>query len=371
MTTVRALEQGDLQPVANLLVRTFQRQDAPASSEMADYLGQLLLDLPDRDPEINSLVHVSDEGQINGFIGVFTQLMEVDGRVLRAAMGNSFAVDPDTRDPMVGARLLRAYFRGPQDITISDRCNAISAGMWRGMGGSSLPTYSMEWSRTLRPVSAATARVRSRLKLRRATSPLTSALDGLVQGYAKRRGKTQWQTPALPSRPPGLSRRDATDADLMIAIPELVSGSRLHPVWSEAGLQTLLKHSARKNELGETIRQVIYDRTGRLIGAYIYYLEALGFARVLHVLSAKGMADPVLAILLADAAERGAVAIGGRAQADMLEPLMDRHAVLSGEHRCVFGASDPAVLNAVAQGDAVIGGMVGEFWTRLNGDRLH
>jgi hypothetical protein len=371
MTIVRPLDRPDLRPVANLLVRTFQERDEPATQEMADYLGQLLLDLPDRDPEINSLVHVDDDGQVNGFIGVFTQLMEVDGRVLRAAMGNSFAVDPGAHDPMIGARLLRAYFRGPQDITISDRCNAISVSMWRGMGGSSLPTYSMEWRRTLRPVSAATSRVRSRLKLRRATAPLTSALDGVVQRYARRRGKPQWETPTLPLRPPGLSRRDATDADLLTAIPELVSQSRLHPVWSEAGLQTLLAHSARKSELGETVRQVIHDRSGRLVGAYLYYVEAHGFAQVLHVLSAKGMAEPVLDILLADAAERGAVAIGGRAQANLLEPLMDRHAVLSGEYRCVFGASDPAVLDAVSRGDAVVGGMVGELWTRLNGDGLN
>src|SRR5688572_7524464 len=133
MSVVRPLEHADLQSVANLLVRTFQGRKEPATPEMADYLGQLLLDLPDRDPEINSLVHVSDEGKITGFIGAFTQLMEVDGRVLRAAMGNSFAVDPEGRDPTVGARLMRAYFRGPQDITISDRCNATSVGMWRGM----------------------------------------------------------------------------------------------------------------------------------------------------------------------------------------------------------------------------------------------
>jgi hypothetical protein len=338
---------------------------------MVDYLGQLLLDLPDRDPDINSLVHVDEGGQVNGFIGVFTQLMELDGRVLRAAMGNSFAVDPKAHDPLIGARLLRAYFRGPQDITISDRCNSISVGMWRGMGGRSLPTYSMEWHRTLRPVSAATARLRNRLKLRRATASVTSVLDRVVQRYARRRGKVQWEMPALPLRPPGLSRRDATDADLLAAIPALVAEARLHPVWSQAGLQTLLQHSARKSEFGETVRQVIHDRSGRLVGAYVYYVEAHGFAQVLHVLSAKGMAEPVLDILLADAAERGAVAIGGRAQENLLEPLMDRHAVLSGEYRCVFGSSDPAVLDAVSHGDAVVGGMVGELWTRLNGDGLN
>lgn len=370
MTLVRPLERGDLKPVADLLVLAFQQRQQ-ASGDMADYLGELLLDLPDRDPEINSLVHVDGEGKINGFIGVFTQLMEFDGRVLRAAIGNSFAVDPRAHDPMIGARLLRACVRGAQDITISDRCNATTLGMWRGMGGRTLPNFSMEWHRTLRPVSASTAGVRQRLKLGRATAPLTSALDGLVERYAKRRGKKEWVTPTMPLRPPGLTRRDATDADLLSAIPELVAPSRLHPVWSAAGLQALLTHSSRKSQLGPQVRQVVYDKSGRLAGAYVYYLQPQGFAHVLHVLPAKGMAEPLLDILLADAAERGAVAIGGRAQAALLEPLMDRHAVFTGEYRCVFGTADPGVLDAVERGDAVIGGMVGEFWTRLNGDGLH
>lgn len=370
MTLLRPLEQGDLGPVADLLVRAFQ-DGKQASPGLAAYLGDLLLGLPDRDPEISSLVHVNEQGQINGFMGIFTQLMELDGRILRAAIGNSLAVDPEAHDPMVGARLLRGFFRGPQDITISDRSNPISVGMWRGMGGSALPTYSMEWYRILRPASAWTADVRSRLKLRTATAPLMSVLDRVIGRYAKGRGREQWTMPTLPLRPPGMTRRDANDADLLRAIPELVSATRLHPVWSEAGLQTVLTHSARKREFGDTIRQLVHDKSGRLAGAYVYYLEPHGFAQVLHVLPAKGMAEPVLDILLADAAERGAVAIGGRAQAALLGPLIDRHAVLSGEYRCVFGTSDAAVLDAVQRGDAVVGGLVGEFWTRLNGDGLN
>src|SRR5690606_14197736 len=99
-------------------------------------------------------------------------------------------------------------------------------------------------------------------------------------------------------------------------------------------------------------------------------LHPRGAAQVLHVLSAKGMAGPVLDSLLADAAERGAVAIGGRAQAGLLEPLMDRQAIFSAPTRCVVGTKDTGVLAAIERGDAVLGGLVGEFWTRLNGDNL-
>src|SRR5690606_26279218 len=126
-----------------------------------------------------------------------------------------------------------------------------------------------------------------------------------------------------------------------------------------------------KEEYGPMVRQIVRDRAGRLIGAYLYYLRPHGTAQVLHVLPAKGMAGPLLDVLLLDAFERGAVAIGGRAQPALLEPLMDRRAVFSAPSRCVVGTTDAAVLDALQQGDAMLGGLVGEFWTRLNGDNLH
>lgn len=82
------------------------------------------------------------------------------------------------------------------------------------------------------------------------------------------------------------------------------------------------------------------------------------------------MIGPVLDLLLLDAYERGAAAIGGRAQPRLIEALMDRHARFSSAYRCVYRARDPEVLAAIQSGKAVIGGLVGEFWTRLNGDGL-
>ncbi len=370
MSVVRPLERGDLQSVANLLVRVFQGRQSAATGDMVAYLARFLLDFPDKHPQINSLVHEAAPGRINGFIGVATQLMHIDGRQLRAATANSLAVAPDANDPMVGARLCRGFFHGPQDISISDRSNAVSMAMWRGMGGMSLPNYSMDWLRVLRPLGSATATIRNHLRLLSATGPLTAGLDALLANYARRRGRDKWDLPVMPTRPPGLQRHDADDAELLAAIPQLVSASSLHPVWSEAALQALLTDAATKREFGPPIRQLVRDRANRVIGAYLYYLRPHGVAQVLHVLAARGMTAPVLDVLLADAAERGAVAIGGRAQAALIEPLMDRHANFSSPYRCFFHTTDAPALAAVQRGDAVLGGLVGEFWTRLNGDHL-
>lgn len=370
MSTIRPLERSDLQKVANLLVRTFQgRQDA-ASPDMADYLGQLLLDMPDKDADIHSLVHEQEKGHITGFMGVFTQRMSLGGKTLRAAIGNSLAVERDAVDPMAGARLCRSFFQGPQDITISDRSNATSVSLWRGMGGDVLPLYSLDWLRVLRPAEAATFRLRRRLRLLSPSRPLVQGLDHLAERWARQRGRDIPEAPRQPLRPKGLVRRDADVETLSSAIRALVAEEALHPVWSDTGLSTVLAHAERKRELGQAVMQVVADAAGRPVGAYIYYLAAHGPAQVLHVLSTKAMTGPVLDLLLLDAFERGATAIGGRAQPRLIEALMDRHASFSSPYRCVFSASDADVLASVHGGDAVIGGLVGEFWTRLNGDNL-
>lgn len=370
MSTIRPLERSDLQNVANLLVRTFQGRKGDASPEMAGYLGQLLLDQPDKDPDIHSLVHEQEKGHITGFMGVFTQPMALGGKTLRAAIGNSLAVDRDAVDPMAGARLCRSFFQGPQDITISDRSNATSVSLWRGMGGDVLPLYSLDWLRVLRPMEAATFPVRRRLRLTEASLPLVRGLDRLVAHLALRRGRDLTEVPRAPLRPKGLARRDVDAGALAPVIRTLVAEDSLHPVWSDAGLVAVLAQAGQKRELGETTMQVVTDASGRPVGAYIYYLAAHGMAQVLHVLSTKAMIGPVLDLMLLDAYERGAAAIGGRAQPRLIEALMDRQASFSSAYRCVFRASDDDVLSAVREGRAVIGGLVGEFWTRLNGDNL-
>lgn len=370
MSTIRPLERSDLTQVANLLVHTFQGRQGDASPEMADYLGQLLLDLPDNDPDIHSLVHEQEKGHITGFIGVFTQKMSIGGKVLRAAIGNSLAVERGVVDPMAGARLCRSFFQGPQDITISDRSNATSVGLWRAMGGDILPLYSLDWMRALRPMEAATFKLRRRLRLLGLTVPLVRKVDHFAASLARRRGHDILETPTAPQRPKGLARKDVDAEAIAPAIRALVTEDLLHPVWSDARLAAVLAQAGRKCEFGQTVMQVIENASGQSVGAYIYYLPPHGIAQVLHVLSTRAMIGPVLDLLLLDAYERGAAAIGGRAQPRLLEALMDRGAQFSSAHRCVFRASDPEVMAAVHDGKAVIGGLVGEFWTRLNGDDL-
>lgn len=370
MGQIRPLARDDLQTVADLLVRTFQRHQGVASPAMADYVGALFLELPDRQADIQPLIYEDDAGVVIGFMGMYAQQMQIGDKVLRAAIGHSLVVNPDAGDPTAGARLCRSFLQGPQDIAFSDRANTISTALWRGMGGLILPFYSLDWQRILRPAEAATFKVRRRLHLLGSTAPLLQAMDGLTARIARSRGRAVMEPPSFPSRPNGLSRSDVHIEELMKAIRVLVAEDVLYPVWSDAALRHQLEQAAQKRDLGPVVQQIVHDGSGRLVGAYIYHLKPHGFAHVLHVLTRRQLAGQVIDILLVDAYERGAFAIGGRAQHRLIEPLAERHASFSSTSRLVFSASDPEVTAAALAGQAVFGGLVGEAWPRFHGDGM-
>lgn len=364
--TIRALERGDVTTVANLLVRSFQHTDRPAGPSLVSYIEQLFLDRPDRDPEINSLVHVDASDRVTGFIGVLTQNMMFKGRTLRLAMCNSFSVEKNSKDPMAAAHLLRAFIQGPQDFSLSDRCNPASLAMWRTLRGPSLPYYSLDWQRILHPAGYLAARAVERTRHARPLQPLASGVDRLIA----RAGKDRHWALNTPKGAANLVVEDVDDDALLQIIPELVEDVPLHPVWTEAGLRNILRDGAQKSELGTLVRQVVRSKGGRLLGAYLYHTRPRAIAETLHVLPAKDQAPVVIDCLLQDAKSRGAVAVRGRAQPVLLEPLMDRHATFASPLRCLAAARDPEVLTALNNGEAVVTGLVGEYWTRLNGDGL-
>lgn len=80
MSAVRPLAPGDLDQVASLFSATFLNRHAAAGDVVKARLRETYLDDPFNDPDIPALVHVADDGRINGFVGVHVVPYRVDGR---------------------------------------------------------------------------------------------------------------------------------------------------------------------------------------------------------------------------------------------------------------------------------------------------
>ena len=135
VSQVRPFEHHDAPAVAQMFLRIL-RHEAPGDggAALAAYLDDLFSGPYGRDGEIVSRVHVTEDGRLNGFIGVLPQVMELDGEHLRAAICTTWMVDDHEADPFAGARLLKAVLSGPQDLSFSETSNDLSTAMWRRMG---------------------------------------------------------------------------------------------------------------------------------------------------------------------------------------------------------------------------------------------
>src|SRR5262249_15679319 len=101
--------------------------------------------------EIPSLVYETGDGDIIGFIGIIPRRMVLHGRPIVAATSMHFMVEPGSRSTLAGVQLLKTFFSGPQDLSLTDSAGAVARKIWEGLGGDTALAYSINWTRLLRP----------------------------------------------------------------------------------------------------------------------------------------------------------------------------------------------------------------------------
>src|SRR5690606_29184715 len=131
MGEIRAVRSEDLATVAGLFQRLLRNSGRPAAPSLQAYLAGLFLHGPDQDPEINSLIYIGDNGIVSGFIGALSLPMLVEGMPRRGAVAVALVADDRADDHFAGARLMRAFLSGPQDISLTETANHTSATMLR------------------------------------------------------------------------------------------------------------------------------------------------------------------------------------------------------------------------------------------------
>jgi hypothetical protein len=364
MSDIRACTADDIPAVARMFQRAFRDATRPPPPALEAYLRELLFEHPWRDPETASRVCLGPDGRVCGFIGVLPMRMSFHGQPVRAALASSLVVDDPAAHPMAGARLLRSYFSGPQQLCVSETSNPVAQGMWERSGGHPLAEYSMEWLRPLLWAGLGVALLEElapRAKiLRPAAAPVDRALARLAPALA-------WPAPATPRH---CSDADVDDEALLEHIPQLCEHYALRPDWDRTSLAFFLRHAARKDRHGEFFRRMVYDRKGVPVGCYLYYGRPRGIAWVLQILARPEAVEAVVASLLAHAEAHGSVAVRGRTQPQLLDALL--------RHRCLFFqrasttvySKNADLMSAMRAGEALIIGLAGEGWTRLIGEKF-
>jgi hypothetical protein len=362
MTQIRPCTPEDIPAVAGLFQRTFRDPRVAAPAALQSYLRELYLEHPWYDPELAAKVFVAADGAVAGFIGILPLRLAFRGATIRAAVAGSLMVDRPQENPLAGARLLRAYLGGPQDLSLSDSANPVSLGMWERLGGKSMPVESMEWVRAFRPAATALALAADAVPLLRLAWPIAFVADGIADRI---KANPLRYEPAATAQ---VHDTEASDAALIRLIPELVATYAVRPAWEPATLRWILAHVARKERRGAIVRRVVHGKDGRPLGCYIYYGRRGGVAWVLQVLAHPDGIEPVLDNLFASAFAQGCVAVRGRTQTRLLDALQRRQCMFFRHNSTVVHSANAELVAAIRSGDALVTGLSGDAWTRLIGD---
>jgi hypothetical protein len=359
---VRDLEPEDLPSVVHLFQKTFRRREPPRPS-MIRYFREIFFDHPWYDEEIRSKVFVGADGEIEGFIGVFPSRLELDGRPLRAAFAGSMMVDRPEQNPLAGARLLRSFLGGPQDISLTETANALALGMWQKLALPLDIAYSLNWIRVLRPAGTAIQIAERGLKASRFLRPFASVTDGIVE----RAGVKAFRV----SAPAGAGRVnfwDASREDFAEAVLKLGDRFPLRPQWDRATLDWFMDQAQAKRQFGDPSWRIAESRSGDLVGCYAYYGRPGGIGWLLQALCAPNVTGEMVEDLFAHADAAGCVAIRGAGHPWLTPELISRKTLFYGRSFFVAHAKDKSLLEPIKDGQALISGLAGENWTRLIGD---
>lgn len=354
-----AFAPAHLPGVAGLFQRSFRdaRQATPAG--LAAYLEALFLDDRMAEPDLASRVCIAADGAVAGFIGALPLRMTLAGAPVRALTASTLMVDRPAENPTIGARLVRAFLAGPQDLSLTDTASPLVRAMWLRLGGAAVDSASLDWWRVLRPAGFAAQRLDGKRRLP-LLAPLSRLLDPVVARLAA--------LAPLPEPPAGFRSEEVDAARFADAFASLAPPRGLRPDWSREALARRLDHARRRSDGTRLVLRATLDRRGALAGCAAYHTRRGGVARVLDLAARPGAHGVVLADLLADARAAGAVALRGRARPELTEALLQQRCFYTHRLSTVVHARRPELLAAAQAGDAVLTGLAGDTWTRLFGD---
>jgi hypothetical protein len=357
MHRIRPFREDDVSRVAGLYQAVFGgAHEAPTAALEQDFR-EVFFQSPWRDEDLPSLIYERDSGTIAGFLGVMPRRMLMKGRPIRVAVATSFMVEPSRPAALAGVQLLKTFFSGPQDLSLTDAANDSSRKIWEAVGGAVAPLYSLYWTRSLRLVRHALQANRGPLRLLVSLlNPFSCVLDPLAA-----RVLPNW---AL--QPPSKVLDRELDAQTMLKdLTQFSGGVALRPEYDERSLTWLLKMAGEKRQFGLLRKRLVLHAGGEACGWYLYYLNPGGVSQVLQFAAQRQSISHVLHCLFFDAYRHGSVALSGRIEPRYIQELSESHCWFRCGSWTLVQSRDPELLHTIHSGDGFLTRLEGEWWTRF------
>jgi hypothetical protein len=365
MAGVRPFVESDIPLVADLIWRVLHEYTTAAPASLHVHLDDLFFHNPWAEEGIVSRVLEDAQGKITGFFGAVPRRMSVQGKTIRIAFGSNFVMDPQGRTVLAAIQLVKAFLKGPQDVSMTDSANEASRQLLRSLGFNVVPIYSLQWARPLRPARYA-AHALSRLKksggARMAASlatPASAIADALAAGMRV--------SPFRQSRP-ATSDEELDLATLLQCLNTIPSRHWLLPEYDQTSLNWVFEFIAKRKVYGVLRKRLVRDKNGKIIGWYIYSGGRGEVGEVLQIGAESPSIGVVLDHLFYDAWQLGLIALHGRMEPQFMQELTARVCFFFRHGSWTLVNSKNSELMAMIQsGSAFFSRLEGEWCLRHGG----
>lgn len=348
--------------VAALYFRAMRGQKRLPSLALGQYFSHVLLRNPWASSEIPPLMYVS-KGVVSGFLGVIPRSMEFRGQPIRVAVTSQLMVDEAERRGPAAMLLLRRLFQGPQDMCWTDGAADAVHHLWNACGGQAAPHYSFQWLRFLRPFSF------GREILARKQNTALNTMTGLISGPADA-VLTRLAGSALRPPEPTQQASEVSTEDLFSFFQQTGWKESLHPSYEAQSFSWLISEAANATTSGILRRLLIPAKDG-WVGSAVYWAKPGGSAYILQIgARRRDQIGVCLDALFHDAWQQGCAVVRGYGVPAHYTPLTQRACIFRYPgSSALVQAKDPAIVQAVLEGDAALSRLDGECWLRFSSEK--
>jgi hypothetical protein len=360
MTSVREFRVGDIAQVVALHARVFGASPSRSPQRLAAYFEEILFRNPWHDAALPSLV-ATKNGDITGFLGVVPRPMVLHGHSIRVAVCTQFMVDPQHRVDLGAVQMLKAFFSGPQDLSLADGANNAARRMWLALGGTAPLLYSLHWVRPLRPARYALSRLERRATRFRPLMLMGRPLAALADAAVARAPMNRFH-----EEDTDVTEEPLQPATMLAHLAEVMNGTVLRPAYDAQALGWLLDQAARMTHHGRLRARAVLDRQRGLIGWYLHYVRENDVSEVVQAVARDGSFSRVLHSLVADAWRHGATALRGRLDPPFVQDLSDHHCWFRRDcNWTLVHSRNEDILAPIHQGRVFLSRLEGEWWMRF------
>jgi hypothetical protein len=328
-------------------------------SALEDYFNKIFFHNPWYDDALPSLIYQNGDGKIIGFLGVVPRRMLFREAPISVAISFHFMVEPESRSSLAGVHLLKTFFSGPQDLSLTDGAGNVGRKVWEMVGGVSVPLYCQRWTRILRP-SREALNLLSRKKL-------ISSISGVIHPFCDLTDSTlAYLMPRyFPQALPENIEEELNVRTFIEELPQLSKGMAIQPDYDIDSAEWVFNGAAQMKYYGNIQRVLVRNAKKEIIGWFMYYLNRGGAGAVVQAAARKGAVGEILDHLFGHARRNGVVALSGRIDPRFMRELSDKHCFFRsvGGMFLVHSRNDE-LLHAIQRGDAFLSHLEGE-WTLL------